>query len=268
MDEHPDLPTIRIPQPVAVSRPGPSVPMPTTIIPAVKKRPVQRVGVVPLSAAARARGMRLSLLVLVMAGGATLVAFTPLSGWLARPLAPWSANNQVILIPTATPSHPVASGEHDFVCAALPFARLAQQAIVKGPNAQPHPWYVSVILAQWGIEHGWNIPDYTGYNWGNSSALPGFPSVPGTNQVGSPGAFAYATSAEMGVQIYVAFAQNGLYNVVAAAYPQGPEAQAYALGASPWDAAHYTEIGVPGSVIVNVMHTFNLKRLDQPGASC
>ena len=267
MDEYPRLPARSPDRQVAPSSKAPPIPMQTTIIPAVGKRPVRRPGIVPLSVDARKRTLRISAVVLLAAVVVLLLSFTPLSV-LARPVLPWGANQNVALIPTATPSRPVVWGEHDFVCAALPFARLAQQDIVSGPRAQPHPWYVSVILAQWGIEQGWHVPGYTGYNWANSSALDGFPSVSGTNQIGSPSAFAYADSAEQGVQIYVAFVQNGLYNDVAAAYPQGPEAEAYAVGASPWDAAHYTDIGQPGSVIVNVMHTFDLKRFDQPTATC
>jgi hypothetical protein len=244
----------------------PSVPGQTTIIPAVRK-PQQRPGVVPLNEEARKRTARISLITLAVLIVVLLVSFTPLSG-LARPFIPWAANQQAIVIPTPTPSRPVAWGEPHFVCAALPFARLAQQEMVVGPRAQPHPWYLSVIMAQWGIEQGWTIPGYTGYNWANSSALAGFPAVPGTNQPGSPLAFAYADSAEQGVQIYVAFIQNGLYDAVAAAWPRGPQAQALALGASPWDAGHYTGIGQPGSSLLNVMAYYHLTRLDKPGATC
>lgn len=267
MDEYPHVPA-RYPERQMVSpTKAPSVPMHTTIIPAVGKRPVRRPGIVPLNVDARKRTMHISAIVLITVVVLVLVSFTPLSA-LARPILPWTAKQNLALIPTPTPSRPVVWGEHDFVCAALPFARLAQQGIVTGPRAQPHPWYVSVILAQWGIEQGWHVPSYTGYNWANSSALAGFPSVSGTNQPGSPSAFAYADSAEQGVQVYVAFVQNGLYDAVSTAYAQGPEAQAYAIGASPWDAAHYTASGQPGSTIISVLHTFNLKRLDQPDATC
>ncbi len=270
---HPSLPRERTPHPRSLVPRNPTAQrMPplspgTTIIPPPHKPPARRPGLVPLSGHARSRAARLSAVVGVVLALVVLISFTPLAA-LARPLVPWVVNSNLAIYPTPTPSHPVAAGEPAFVCAALPFARLAQQELVAGRRPQPHPWYVSVILAQWGIEQGWTIPGYTGYNWGNSSALDGYPSVPGTNQPGSPSRFAYATSAEMGVAIYVAFAQNGLYDAVAAAWPQGPQAQALALGASPWDAAHYTGTGHPGSSLLDVMAYYHLTRLDQPGATC
>lgn len=244
----------------------PALPPGTTIIPAAGSRPARRVLPV-LSGRARRRATGVSALVAVGLACVILFAFTPL-GNIARPVAPWAVQGGLAEYPTATPAHPVASGEHAFVCVALYFARMAQQRMQMGPRAQPHPWYLSVILAQWGIEQGWTIPGYTGYNWGNSSALDGYPSVPGTNQPGSPSRFAYATTAEMGVEIYVAFIQNGLYNAVAAAWPQGPVAQALALGASPWDAGHYTGNGHPGSSLLGMISYYHLTRLDKPGATC
>ncbi len=165
-------------------------------------------------------------------------------------------------------SHPIAFGAHNFICAALPFARDAQEQMIEPPHALPHPWYLSVILAQWGIEQGWAMPTYTGYNFGNVSAIAGQPYVPGTNQPGSPGAFAYAGTAEQGVADYVLFAKNGLYGDVAAAWESGPRAQAAALGASPWDANHYTSFASPGSSLLAVMQINNLTRFDDPTATC
>jgi hypothetical protein len=165
-------------------------------------------------------------------------------------------------------SHPIAFGSHDFICAALPFARDAQEQMIDPPHALEHPWYLSVILAQWGIEQGWAMPTYTGYNFGNVSAIAGQPLVPGTNQPGSPGAFAFAGTAEQGVADYVLFAKNGLYGAVADAWPLGPRAQALALGASPWDANHYTGINSPGSSLLAVIQINNLTRFDNPNATC
>jgi surface antigen len=168
------------------------------------------------------------------------------------------------------PNLPQASGEAAFVCAALPFAQLAASDITAGPQAQPHPWYVSVILAQWGVEQGWQMPSMLdGYNVGNVSAIPGQPSVGGTGQPGSPASFAYASTPQQGVADYVLFVQNGLYTSVAAAYPGGPQAQAVALGESPWDAGHYAiSGGGPGASLIAAITTYHLTQYDQPGATC
>jgi hypothetical protein len=275
MDERPPPPLRLPPQPNSIHLPArvpsrpvgkPSVPSQTTIIPAVTKA-YDRVKPAPLTQEAQRRGGRLAIIVVGIMAVVLACSVTSLSS-RAQPLLPWNAQGHGAVYPTPTPSHPVAYGEHDFVCAALPFARLAQDKMTSGTNAQPHPWYISLILAQWGVEQGWTIPGYTGYNWGNSSALPGFPAVAGTNQPGSPGAFAYATSAEMGVAIYVDFVKNGLYDAVARAYPSGPQAQAVALGQSPWDAGHYTATGNPGSSLLATMQYYRLQRYDAPGATC
>ncbi len=164
-------------------------------------------------------------------------------------------------------TRPLAAGEHDFVCALLPFARKAQADMQLGPHAIQHPWYISVILAQWGVEQGWRTPGYTGYNFGNVSAYPGFPSIGGTGQPGSPGAFAYGQTAEQGVDEYVTFTQMALYQSVAAAYPAGALSQAQALGQSPWDAGHYDN-GYPGKKLVDAITTYQLTRFDAPNAAC
>ena len=51
-----------------------------------------------------------------------------------------------------------------FVALALPYALQAHQMLT---------WQTSVILAQWGLEHGWSVPDAQGYNWGNTEYAPG-----------------------------------------------------------------------------------------------
>ena len=205
----------------------------------------------------------------------------PLTPSLA--VLPWAGGSAYTALgyirPKLPPLTPVVAGETAFVCAALPWARLAQQYEQSGPmpgepnpypalQPLPHPWYVSVLLAQWGIEQGWTLPGYTGYNWGNSSAIPGFPTVPGTGQVGSPGQFAYAPNAQVGIEIHSTFTKMGFYTGVWQAYPQGPLAQATALGQSPWDAAHYTADGVPGDALTRAITTYQLQRFDQPGATC
>jgi hypothetical protein len=214
----------------------------------------------------RAAWLTIMGVVLVLA-----LAFVPVVHGAGGKFSQWFALASSAEFPTPTPvlypDHPVASGVGDFICVALPFARLVQKE--QAQDGLPHPWYVSVILAQWGFEQGWNIPGYTGYNWGNSSAIPGFPSIGGTNQPGSPGAFAYAYSPLQGVAIYETFTKMNFYVGVWQAYPNGPVAQAEALGQSPWDAGHYQEGGgQPGQSLLNAMNDFNLYRFDNPNASC
>jgi len=148
------------------------------------------------------------------------------------------------------PSFGTATNAQAFINVALPYARQAHQQT---------GWPVSMILAQWGLEHGWRIPGFTGYNWGNSGAIPGFPRVAGTNVPGSPAAFAYAANPQDGVAIYVHCARLSYYtNVARAAAAYGPDAAARALGASPWDAGHYTATGNPGSSLLSIMRVYNL----------
>src|SRR5262249_46209505 len=125
-------------------------------------------------------------------------------------------------------------------------------------------WYISVILAQWAVETGFKVPGYTGYNFGNVSAISGEPSVGGLNVPGSPSAFAYAVTPLDGVRYYVYFTQLGHYTGVADAYPQGPIEQAYALAASPWDAAHYRQ----GASLVNMINQYSLRDFDSSSDRC
>jgi hypothetical protein len=233
-----------------------------------------QVGAPALHPKARIRSHRI-----VIAGAGAILAvalfFTviPLArGSTGGPLAYWLGGAHGYAFPTPTPTprpvyavHPVVSGEYDFVCTALPFARLAQQEMIQ--NGQ-HPWYLSVILAQWGIEQGWSMPGYTGYNFGNVSAISGYPYVGGVNVPGSPSAFAYAYTPVQGVFYYTTYTQMGLYAGVTNSWVNGPIAQAIALGESPWDAGHYTGDGNPGSSLVGVINVFGLERFDSPGAHC
>lgn len=216
---------------------------------------------------------RIHRVVLVVAAALLLMAaisFVPLAQAKGSPLAQWLSGANAFAIPTPTatpvplyPSTPYVSGEYGFVCVALPFARLAQQKMLD--EGMAHPWYVSVMLAQWGVEQGWTLPGYTGYNWGNVSAVAGYPAIGGLAVAGSPSAFAYAYTAIQGLDEYVLFTKGGYYAGVTDAYPQGPVAQAIALGESPWDAAHY---GGAGRTLLSVMSAFGLQRFDNPGAHC
>lgn len=154
---------------------------------------------------------------------------------------------------TGTAPGPV-SGSSAFIALALPYAQRAHQQT---------QWPMSVILAQWGLEQGWKAPGYTGYNWGNVAALPGEPTVGGTHVWGSPGAFAYAKTPEDGLRYYLHVAGLGYYSAVApAAQSGGADAAARALGRSPWDAAHYTSRGDPGSSLIALMQRYNLYQYD------
>jgi LysM domain-containing protein len=148
------------------------------------------------------------------------------------------------------PRYGSARGVQAFLAFALPYARRAHAET---------GWPVSVILAQWGLEQGWKVPGYTGFNWGNVAALPGEPTVNGIAVPGSPAAFAYASSPEAGLRYYIRVAHLVYYQRVAPAAAQnGPDGAARALGASPWDAGHYTDSGNPGSSLLSLMRVYNL----------
>ncbi len=147
-----------------------------------------------------------------------------------------------------------AKGVQSFLTYVLPYAQQAHNAT---------GWPVSMILAQWGLEQAWRVPGYTGFNFGNVAALPGEPTVNGIAVPGSPAAFAYARSPQDGLRYYLRVAALSYYSRVApAARAGGPDAAARALGASPWDAAHYTAIGSPGSSLLSLMQRYNLYTYD------
>ena len=147
-----------------------------------------------------------------------------------------------------------ASGAQAFIQFVLPYARAAHRAT---------GWPTSLIIAQWGLEQGWHVPSYTGYNFGNCAGAPGAMLVPGLNVPGSPSAFAYAPTPQEGLRIYVYVAHLNYYAAVApAAARGGVDAAARALGQSPWDAGHYTATGSPGSSLLSILRTYNLYRYD------
>jgi LysM repeat protein len=155
---------------------------------------------------------------------------------------------------TQPPRFGSAAGVQSFVQFALPYARQAHNAT---------GWPTSMILAQWGLEQGWRIPGYTGFNWGNVAALPGEPTVNGIAVPGSPAAFAYAKTPDQGLSYYIRVAHLSFYNGVArAAHSGGADAAARALGASPWDAGHYTAIRSPGSSLLSILRVYNLYYYD------
>lgn len=180
-------------------------------------------------------------------GGSTDKVATPRTT-LARQAAPHSAVTQSL------PQGP-AHGEQAFIALALPYAQQAHAAT---------GWPVSVILAQWGVEHGWSVPTFTGYNWGNVAALPGEQSVGGTGTWGSPARFSYAPTAMDGLREYVHVAHLSIYASVAnAAASSGANAAAQALGRSPWDAGHYTNRNDPGSSLLDAMRRYDLYAFDR-----
>jgi len=221
---------------------------------------------------AKVRSHRNVLVGLLIITVVLALSFVPLSRALGAQTK-WLGVANGLALPTITPTpqpiypdHPVVGGSYNFICTALPFARLANQRMEEA--GMSHPWYVSTILAQWGVEFGWSMPSYTGYNFGNVSGIPGYPAVGGINVPGSPSSFAYAYTPLQGVDYYVLFVQNGYYNNVADAYPRGPIAQALAIGASPWDADHYNLGGQWGGKLTSAIQTFDLTRFDNPNVQC
>jgi surface antigen len=181
---------------------------------------------------------------------------------LCIPMSAWAESHSAPAVPAMPSRHgdivgaAVTGKQASFVTQALPYAQLA--------HADCH-WPVSLILAHWGVEQGWHVPGYTGFNWGNSSAISGFPTVAGLNVPGSPAAFAYAKTPEQGLRIYETFCHMGYYRSVApAAASGGVDAAAVALGRSPWDAGHYTSTNTPGSTLLMVLRVYNLYWFDRP----
>jgi flagellum-specific peptidoglycan hydrolase FlgJ len=98
---------------------------------------------------------------------------------------------------------------------------------------------VPVILAQWALETG----------WGTSKLF-----VDGHNVAGvkNGGAFRVYPTLAAGVQDYaMVFLRFEWYSPVLEAGAEGPEAQARALAASPWDAGHYGD--PPGADLLPVL---------------
>lgn len=182
------------------------------------------------------------------------VDFTPQKGAARLP----SSN---ALASRASPSKPPHLLTHlpaqitSFINLALPYALQAHREL---------GWPTSVILAQWGLEQGWHVPTYTGYNWGNVGPLPGVPTVPGLSVPGSPSAFSYARTPVDGTRIYIMAARLPYYDRVFLAAPHGATATALALGCSPWDAGHYTNSGQPGSSLLAIMQRYHLSLFDYP----
>jgi LysM repeat protein len=176
---------------------------------------------------------------------------------LCIPMSPQAHAHGAPAVPAVAqpPKLGTARGVSQFIAFVLPYARRA--------HAQTG-WPTSLILAQWGVEHGWHLPSYTGYNFGNCGAIPGEPTIGGLNVPGSPSAFSYARTPEDGLRQYVHVAHLGYYMAVApAAARSGVDAAARALGRSPWDAGHYTDHGDPGSSLLTVLRVYNLYWYDR-----
>lgn len=165
-----------------------------------------------------------------------------LATWMKLSLAPTQTKppNQ----PTAPPDLPPSV--RLFIRLALPYALQAHQAL---------RWQTSVIPAQWGLEHGWYVPDAQGFNWGNTTYAPGCPRY---------GRFCYAATPAEGLREYAYTASLHFYDGVRAAIPQGADAVAVALGVSPWDEGHYGGAAHPGTSLLTILHEFNLYRFDEP----
>jgi hypothetical protein len=163
-----------------------------------------------------------------------------LAVWIPTPVQTGGASSQ----PTA-PTADLPPKVRDFIDLALPYARQAHVDL---------GWQTSVLLAQWGLEHGWHVPDAQGFDWGNTTFAPGCPYH------GSR--FCYADTPAEGLRQYLYTAHLHYYDGVRAAVPFGSDAVAVALGTSPWDAGHYTADGHPGDSLLHIMRDFDLYRFD------
>ncbi|HEU0027869.1 MAG TPA: LysM peptidoglycan-binding domain-containing protein [Ktedonobacterales bacterium] len=170
---------------------------------------------------------------------------------LCIPMTPIAKSSTTFKPTTTRPPATSAPGNvKAFINFTLPYAKQASKQT---------GWPVSMILAQWGLETGWRVKTFTGYNWGNCGAMPGQPMIGGTSAPGSPAAFAYAYTPAQGVTQYVHVAHLRYYTSVApAARTGGADAAARALGRSPWDWGHYTNRNTPGSSILAIMQRYNL----------
>jgi LysM repeat protein len=178
-------------------------------------------------------------------GPTTPAAPTPSSG----KAKPKGANPQPAGKSSPTPKAPAGAitGSTAFIQLALPYARKAHTAT---------GWPVSMILAQWGVEHGWKLPGFTGYNWGNVRPVPGQPTTGASR-------FAYAATPEIGLSDYLEVAGLSYYRKIAPAAHTGADAAAVELGRSPWDAGHYGGAANPGSSLLRVMKSLNLYQYDK-----
>ena len=154
--------------------------------------------------------------------------------------------------PTPAPvSSPAA-----FITTMLPFAQQLHHDL---------GWPVSVTLAQMGVEHGWRLPDFDGWNLANSRPFP--------DPAGDGGVcfrqrvvhdFCYAPTPQIGVAIYEHVARLSFYAAIGqAARTGGAQAAARALGQSPWDAGHYALNGVPGAALIAAINTYHLDQYDR-----
>ncbi|HET9111465.1 MAG TPA: hypothetical protein VFN78_11610 [Ktedonobacterales bacterium] len=143
-----------------------------------------------------------------------------------------------------------------FITTMLPFAQQLHHDL---------GWPVSVTLAQMGVEHGWRLPDFDGWNLANSKV---FPDPAGDGGVcfrqASVRDFCYAPTPQIGVAIYEHVAHLSYYAAIGQATRSGGAmAAARALGQSPWDAGHYALNGVPGGALIAAMNTYHLDQYDR-----
>ncbi len=154
------------------------------------------------------------------------------------------------------PTPPPVSTPQAFIATMLPYARQAHHDL---------GWPVSMTLAQMGVEHGWRLPDFDGWNLANSRP---FPDPSGDGGVCFRQKvihnFCYAPTPQIGLAIYEHVAHLSFYSGIAqAARTGGAAAAARAMGQSPWDAGHYMRNGVPGGMLLAAMNTYNLYQYDQ-----
>jgi hypothetical protein len=187
---------------------------------------------------------RLFLLLLLLIFGIWLGCGLELAWQQTTPEQPSPAGGATPQVALSRLPADLPSNVRVFVRVALPFAVQAHQAL---------GWQTSVIVAQWGLEHGWSVPDAQGYNWGNTTYAPGCTQR---------GGFCYAPTPAEGLREYVYTARLSFYRGVTQAARQGAIAMAVALGRSPWDAGHYTHDGHPGDDLLAIWRAFHLDMLD------
>jgi hypothetical protein len=141
----------------------------------------------------------------------------------------------------------MATDPNEFFNKLLPFAQQAREE-----TGLP----VSVILAQWAVESGFEADNWVGNL-----------NYAGITKDGGPAAgFREYASTEEFTKDYISTLQLSYYDGVRQAAAEGAPVAVIAetLGRSPWDAAGYTdpELGYPGSTLLQTISSYNLLRYE------
>jgi hypothetical protein len=119
-------------------------------------------------------------------------------------------------------------------------------------------WLVSVTLAQWADET----------NYGATLGGPDVWNFAGVTDPSTGNLFSYP-SEQAGLASYVQTANLSYYTAVKAAAGSGAEAEATALGKSPWAGGHYdsNNTGHPGVDLIDIINSNNLTQYDAGGGA-